>query len=1007
MHQSRLRRTIGAALLLCAGLLAGTEAQAQGTPYTIQGTVVDASAQPVAGVTVTLRAASFRAAQIRTVTDQQGRYTLAAPVDPGSYTLAFSALGRSDVTRQLTLGADRAVQVAPVTLEAGVVELEGIVVTGAGVATERRQVGNTVASVSGEAVNQAPAATSVDKALQGKITGAEITQNSGQPGGGVSIRLRGTSSILGGSDPLIVIDGVIVDNNSDALISIGANAGRQGAALSNRLSDIAPGDVERIEVLKGAAAAALYGSRANNGVIQIFTRRGRQGKPQISFRTEASVSEAPERYDLIMLPRAGAGDVAAGLAKKVGDPVERFDIQDQIFRTGRGTTNQLSVSGGNEGTSYYLSGSWVDDQGVLRATDHSKINGRAKITQRISDLLEVGVNASYVQSRTNYIPEGEQTQGVLTSVIFTPTSFNPAFDPNQGRFPYNPLLGANPLAVLQDFRADQNVDRFIGSFQATLSPLSNLTINYLFGLDDAREENTYLQPTFSTGPNFSGSIQNPIRFARKYNNDLTANYELDVSPALQLTSTAGFRHTSDRDNVIRAGATDLNVGQTVVGGATQFASQGITEFTTVGGFLQERLGIGDRLFLTGGLNVEASSAFGEDERWQLFPRLGASYVVDRESFWSNSPISGIVSTLRLRAAYGQTGGQPPGAYTRFNNTFNTSYAGRPGRLPSSTLGNPNLRPERQREIEAGFDAGFFGDRASLEFTFYDQETDNLVLGAPLPLSAGYATQFQNIGVLTNRGVEISLSTVNLQRDAFGWSSRLTYSANRNRVEQLQTSADTLVVGYLNAVVEGHPVGVFYGGYYVRNPDGSIKYDAAGLPVRARDPRTNRFANKIIGDPSPDFTAALSNSLTLGDNVELSVLFDGRFGNDVANFSRRISEFFGSAKVVEREITGDTVAGTFARNSTRINLYEEYIEDGSFVKLREVALRFRFPAAWARRMRAEDADIRVAGRNLYTWTDYSGLDPEINLFSASTVARGVDFATTPIPRSVAVGLNLTF
>ncbi|HYJ78525.1 MAG TPA: TonB-dependent receptor plug domain-containing protein, partial [Longimicrobiaceae bacterium] len=356
MRPSRMRRLAGAALLLLASLLA-KPAAAQDA-YTLRGTVLDPSTQrPLANVTVTLRGT-----QARSLTNAAGEYSLAARVRPGTYTLAFSLLGRGEATRPVTLGAERTVSVGAVSLAETALQLEGLVATATGVTTERREVGNTVATVSGEAVSNAPGATSIDQALQGKIAGAVISENSGQPGGGVSIRLRGTNSILGGAEPLVVIDGVLVDNNSEALVGLGANATRGSAALSNRLSDVDPADVERVEVLKGAAAAALYGSRANNGVIQIFTKRGRAGRPQVTFRSELSASSTGERLPLNMVPVAGKADSAAsGNVIRIGTPVERFDYQDQLFRTGMGTSSQLSVSGGSEGSSYYLSGNWTSE----------------------------------------------------------------------------------------------------------------------------------------------------------------------------------------------------------------------------------------------------------------------------------------------------------------------------------------------------------------------------------------------------------------------------------------------------------------------------------------------------------------------------------------------------------------------------------------------------------------------------------------------------------------------
>ena len=1030
-----MRRTLGALLFLLCCAAAASPASAQQRTYRLAGTVVDGQSQrPLGNVQVVLDGT-----QQGSITDEAGRYLLRAQVSPGTYTLRFVLIGRADATQDIVLAGDTIVQVPEVRLRESALQLEEIVVTGTGVVAERRALGNTVSTVRGDEINNAPAATAIDRALQGKVAGAVITQNNGQPGGGVSVRLRGTSSILGGAEPLIVLDGVIVENNSGALVGIGANASYGGAAMGNRLADIPPSDIERIEILKGAAAAALYGSRANNGVIQIFTKRGQQGSPVITLSSENTWSEVTKRYDLLDSPLAGPGDVTFGPATAMGEPIERFLYQDELFQTGFGTNNQVTLSGGTEGTAYYLSGSWTDNEGTVRGSAFERVGARARLTQRINNWLEVGASGSFLQTESNFVPEGEQTQGVLTTLIFTPSSYNPYFNEVTGRYPYSPIIGTNPFDVIENWRAESDVNRFLGNLEANVTPLSNVRLTFLFGMDDSREEFVYLQPPFSTSAGFAGSLQNPIRSIRRYNTDMTASHDIDLTTSVGLTSTAGFRHTFDRTNVVRAAATGLNPGQGTIGdgGAVGSASQSISEIATLGGFLQERVSFGDRLYVTGGLNIEASSAFGEEERWQLFPRVSGSYVLSEEPFFQNSGVSNLLSSVRLRAAYGQTGGQPPGAYFRFANYGNTAHAGRPGYVPSSLAGNPDLKPERQREYEGGFELGLFEDRIGVEFSYYDQRTNDLVLSVPLPLSSGFTSQYQNIGEVSNKGVELSVAATVLQRDNFRWNSRLIYSQNRNRVEDLGAAADSVNFAYLNYVVEGEPIGVFLGAYYPRDANGNILYfprvgtsntpiydptlcgtslNDGCLPTRARDANGN-ILRKKLGDPNPDFTMSLSNEFTFGENLGLSFLLDGRFGNDVANFSRRIMDYFGASDAIEGEISGElpvlrNSSGGVVRSYHFLNLerhllYEEFVEDGSFVKLREIALRYGLPSRWAGALGASRGSVTLSARNLYTWTDYKGLDPEINLFSANTVARGVDFSTSPIPRTFAVGFNFTF
>ncbi len=1030
MHYRPGRRLVVVLLALAAFALPSRSQAQEGARYRISGMVLQSSGgAPLAGAQVLVRGTRAGA-----LSAANGRYTIDAAIPAGRYVLQYSFIGRATAPREIVLGAQRDVTVEPVILAESAVELEELVVTAPGATSERRALGNAVASVSGEAINRAPATSSVGVALQGKITGALISVGNGQPGAPVTIRLRGNNSILGTAEPLIVVDGVIIDNTTDALIGLSTNATRGGAGMSSRLSDISPDDVDRIEVLKGASAAALYGSRAKNGVIQIFTKRGQNGSPRISWGTELEVNEAPNLLELNTAPTASFADVAIaagsgvtrpdGTPLQVGDPVTRIDAQNLFYRTSTGVNTQLSVSGGAGSTTYFMSGAYRNDQGILRNSGAQRYNVRGKLTQQIGEKLELTGNGNFIKSHVDLLPEGEQGNGVLTSAVFTPTIFDPRFNESLGRYPYNPLLGTNPLNAIENFDAPEDVTRFIGNVDLTYRLLDNLRIRYLFGLDDYRQESRFYRPPFSESATFAGSVQNPIRLSTSKNHDLTGTLESRVSDRFRLTSLGGFRYTSQVTDVVRSGADVLSPGQTLVGGATQFASQSINEVRTESFFVQEQAALGERLFLTAGANYEASSAFGADERWQLFPRAGVSFVA-LESGDNTSSLSRVFSTLRLRAAYGETGGQPPSLYDRFANYINVGYAGRAGLIPSSIASNPGLKPERQREIEAGFEAGFLSDRAVVEFTYYNQRTTDLVLNVPLPASSGFTVQRQNVGEVVNNGVEAALNTINLTTDRFTWRSRLSLGSNKNKVTRLVATSDTLIVGYLNAVIEGQPVGVFYGGQYARTPEGGILYgdftnaafpgQTLKLPLRLRtgnvngDPvNTGTFVNGIIGDPNPDFTASFSNTMTVGSNLDFNILFDGRFGNDVANFTRRITEFFGSDKAIEREINGDTIPLTYGRSpSGRINIYEEYIEDGSFIKLREVSATYRINQPWVRHLGASSMNITVAGRNLHTWTDYTGMDPELNLFSANTVAQGVDFANTPLARSFVFGVNFTF
>jgi TonB-linked SusC/RagA family outer membrane protein len=1000
------------ALLLALGGLASPQAaEAQeARSYQITGTVVDAqSLQPLAGVAV-----SLLGTERGVLTNESGQFSMSVDLAPGSYELRFRVIGRRDVVRELELGTRTSVDLGQITMEATAVTLDELVVTGTGAPTTRRTVGNTIETISGEEINESVGARSVDVALQGKVAGAVINSITGQAGSGTTVRLRGTSTILGNAEPLYVIDGVIVDNSSNALVSVSGNEGRQGANVNTRISDIVPGEIERIEVLKGAAAAALYGSRAASGVIQIFTKEGGQGL-EVRLSQQFSVSEAPDRYDLVDLPRAGFADVIFGPADSIGQPIERFDFQDEIFRSPLASNTQLSVSGGDaEGTAFHLSGSFRHEPGIVASNTSQVKNGSLNLSRDIGTDLRLSGSVRYVQADNEFLKEGEQVDGALTNIIFNPTSNDFRFDEELGRYPFSPVLGPNPLQVIREFDANEDSRRFLGSLQAAWSPLDRLSLRYVVGIDDGRQSVRGFQPPRSFAPSFTGLVEHSVRSSQQVNNDLTLTYDQPLTDALTLQTNAGFRGTIEEVDVTVAAAEDLPPDQELVGGATPIAAQSRTEVRTLEFWLQERLNFNDRLYVNARANIEGNSSFGEDERWTVYPGGGLSWVVSDEPFWD----VGFLSQFRLRAAYGEAGGRGTNPFAQFNNFVANPFSGRPGLVGSGLAGNPELGPERQKEIEAGFEAGLFGDRASLEFTWYDRTTEDLVLSVPLPPSTGFQSQFRNVGELKDRGFEMTLETVNVDRQDLRWTTRLQLARNQNEVQTLRTPGDTLTFGFggsfSNAVVEGHPVGAFYGNFTATDEDGNPVIDeATGLPVRAREDGV--LQNRILGDPEPDFTASLQSSVRVDNRLTVDFLLDGRFGNDVANLTRRIQEFFGTAEVVEDEIERAIAMKDdpslqplqYSLNGELIGNFGRYIEDGTFVKLRELSVRYDLGSAVARTLGARSASVRLAARNLFTLTDYSGLDPEVSTFGASTVSRGLDFANTPIPRSYVLGIDVRF
>ena len=995
------------ALGLSAAAPAALAAQTTGS---VRGRVTDAaSGAPVSGAQVVVEGASVGA-----ITGDDGQYTIGqAPT--GARTIVARRIGYTQGRQPVTVAAGQPAT-ADFALRTAAVALDQVVVTGTAAPTSRRALGTSVASVDSSALRNTQA-VAVDQALQGKVAGAQIVQNSGNPGGGgISVRLRGTSSFISGSDPLYVVDGVIVDNSSAQLRDLGARSNVQ-----NRLADLNPADIERIEVIRGAAAAALYGSRANNGVVQIFTRRGRAGRPRLAFQTRYSDNRLRERLPLNAYP-----------FNAVGDSVARFDYQDELFRSASVYENNLSIDGGTEQTQYYVGGSWTEEEGILRATDASRRTGRVNLTQQVFPTLRLEAGANFTNNRASLLPNGEAS-GVLTGFIFAPTTAN--LFPVNGVYPTATVV--NPLLAVDRFRYPQETDRFIGNLRARWAPLASLNVDYTFGYDGYTTQAGEFVPrgSFPGGQIATGLSANAIRDSRLIDQNAVATFTARPRDGIELGSSVGLNHTSQEIETTTAAAFNLGpIGELVSAGVTPAASQNRIELLTLGVYGQQTAAFGNRLFLTGALRADASSTFAEDERWQLFPKASVSYVVSEEGWFRNSGVADAFSSLRLRAALGYAGNQPSvlNAYSRFDEYSFVNFDAKPGLVNSVTLGNPDLQPERQREVEVGTDAGLFGDRVSLEATYYDKLVSGLLFFRPVAPSTGYTRQFFDIGSMSNKGLELLARTVNVDGSRLRWETTLTYTRNRNRVEELTIPAFTSASGYPNRIQAGEPAGIFYGAYTARNcQTGAALTDSLGrlrqsssLPANlaTREALSGGTCNnenlRKLGDPNPNWLGSVLNEFRVGQNARLRVLFDGSFGNDVMNLTRRIQDLSSAlnSQEAERELLpfGDARKLPPGYLFSKFNIFEQYVEDGSFVKLRELALSYTINVPQLRRALPQGVDLTLAGRNLFVWTDYTGYDPEANFLGQNPAAnngtaadRGFDFASYPIPRTWSLSARFTY
>ena len=970
----RLRTLLGFLLLISVLAVQLLTAQEARKTYTITGTVVDAkTSEALAGANVTIRGTTLGAA-----TKPDGKYTILASLARGTYRVAHSFVGYKTKIQEVQLGETAIVDVGRVALDEDPLQIQEVVVTGTGTAMEKERLGNAIGTVSRAALAGSRAPT-VDAALVGKITGALVQQNSGTPGGGVSVRLRGTSTISASAEPLYIIDGTILDNSSNEIVNLGGYVG-------NRIADINPNDIDRIEVVKGAAAAALYGSRANNGVIQIFTKRGQLGTPRITFRTQAGTSEIRKTYEVNTYP----------YDRPPTDPlrkqVTRKDYQNDIFRTGYQYENYLAVSGGSEATKYYVGGTYGNESGIVQATDHQKVNFRANLDQIMGDWLKLSIGANYIYSYTNRVPNGGIVggEGVITNFAFQPNWFD--LSPNaEGKYPTPPNAAfANELEVINTWNAPLKVNRFIGSLQLTATPLSNLSLDYKIGFDQYRENANRQIPIGSSAGYVTGFSQQAAQDVLLVNNDVTATHTLTMSD-FGFTTVAGFSHQYYEATNVTASVRDLIPVATILSsGATALASEYREKRVIYGSFIQETIGFQEKIFLTGGIRVDGASTFGKDDRIQIFPKASLSYVLSNEDFWTEN-IGSIVNRFKFRTAWGQSGGQPAGTYDRFSVYLQQSNSNRPGLVNSVLLGNQTLKPERMTEIEVGADFGLFNDLVSIEATYYEKKVTDLLLQRTLPPSTGFSGILDNVGELQNKGFELLVKGVVWNSDDFQWLSTVVVSQNKNKVTKLYGPAFAVANSFgIVRVAEGEPLGFFYGPKYQRNTDGSIKYDTLGRPLR--DPVARK-----IGDPNPSLMVAFVNDFEIFKNLNVHVQFDGMFGQDVFNFTRRILETpaFGNGKEYEKELKGEVAVGYF---NNRRTIFEEYVEDASFVKFRELSISYRFDQDFIKNLGLRSLEVTLTGRNLLSFDNYSGYDPEVNAASQSTLVRGFDWSTTPLPRT---------
>ncbi|CAN5613160.1 SusC/RagA family TonB-linked outer membrane protein [soil metagenome] len=975
----------------------------------VTGQVTEQMTQrPLAGVQV-----SVAGTQLGTITNAQGRF-LIPNVPAGAREVRASLIGYGVQTQPVAVAAGQTATVQFSMMQVAVA-LDEVVVTGTAGRQERRAQAAVVANINAATVVETAPVTNVSEILAARTTGLSVTGNSGTSGTAQEIRIRGAASLSLSNEPIVFIDGVRADSRATQLYGVG---GQQGS----RLNDIRPEDIESIEVVKGPAAATLYGADASAGVIQIITKRGRAG----SGFTQSLTAEY-NSIDANFTPEANFGVCSAThvtqqnrtlcFGQPVGtivqdNPLVRYDV----FRTGQMRSLNWSGRGGGENYGFFLSLGADDEQGTLPSNSYGRTSGRFNFSFIPSSTLRIEAGLGLIQTLTNLPNNDNNIYGYLGGgLLGSPLTVGTA---NDGWFGTNRQTDA--ISAIDN---RNTALRTTPTFTVSYNPTTWLTNRLNVGADMTRTEAQNFFPRndfgwYGTAVLNSGQIQQARQNRDSYTIDYLGNIPLVVNPNLTTDISFGGQYIGIRSDVTFATGQGLttNAANAVSAAATATGGQSFTESRQLGGFGQVQFGWQDRLFLQVAGRLDQASAFGADAPPFFSPKVGVSYVLSDEPFFQAGAPS-LVSTVRLRAAWGTTGRSPT---TGSIQTFAaapfavTTTDVRAGIVPSNP-GNPDLRAERGTEFEAGFDAGFFNERVGAEVTYFNKTSRDIILSRPLPPSLGFGQNpFVNIGEMVNRGVEVALNARLVELPSFAWEARLGFNTLHNEITDL---GDVEPFGTMNRRVEGRQAGA----YHVR----TIRQVITDPAQAATLCRAGQTACAVVSDTLeyfgnflPTFEGSFSSAMTFARNLRLTGNLDWKSDYMIYNNSAQFRErSFGTGErfVRRNEILSPEERvrrfGPFvneatgaAVNASAVN--EEYVERGDFVRLRELALTYSLPGAFAQRMGASGASLTFAGRNLALWTDYTGGDPEISGAPDSDFFRW-DFLTVPQARRYVARVNLQF
>ena len=996
-------RARGALLLLCLGAFPSARAQ---TAARITGTVTSGAGQPVAGATVVIEQTRLGA-----VTGADGRYTI-PNVEPGARAVRASMIGYRAQTRTVSATAGQAA-VADFQLEAVGVQLNEVVVVGYGTVRRSDLTGST-SPIRTQDIQSLPV-TAAQQAIQGRVAGVQVTQNSGKPGAGYTVRVRGGNSMLGGNDPLYVVDGFP--------ISIGGERGQDLLGTMN------PDDIASIEVLKDASATAIYGARGANGVVMITTKRGSAtGKVELeTYYASQQVSKA-----IPLMNARQYAELANEFARNAGSRTVPFpdptnlphdtDWQDEIFRAAPQASYALSLSGGGGSTRYLASGNYLRQDGVVRSSGLDRGTARVNLDGSLNARLSLSNQLLLARTSSRDVPSGEIGNTIHNAFVAPPTV--PVYDANGGYYDYSSYwwwgsYPRNPVMDVDEVTNRLTNTRLLESVSGEYALLGGLKAKALFGADYLATQSDYYATRLHLDGAPSGVAQAGRGETLVYLNENTLAYARELGASQRLDAVGGFtwqRSQSAGLSARTSGFVNDLLGNNALGTGADVSppNSSRSDWSLRSWLGRANYSLLDRYLVTVSGRYDGSSRFGGGNKWAFFPSAAFAWRVSGEPFLANV---GALSNLKLRVSWGRTGNQEIGLYNSLQrvapellvigNGLTTGFA-------PANIANPDLRWETTSQVDGGVDVGLWNDRLTLTADAYVKNTSDLLARVSLPSSSGFTSMLRNVGAIRNSGLELGLDMVALQTPRLRWSVAANAAANRNEVRRLADGKEFMAgavsfnLGSVNLVREGEPLSAFY--VFRENgldDKGSIRYvDGNG------DGQITDLDRVIVGSPYPKLTYGLSSSLTVGrfdvaaalQGVSGNKIFNTNLGFAAASFNRgenQIVDVYHDHWSPERP--NPNAKYPKISSTTVFRPSERFIEDGSYFRLKSARVGYRVPMP--ARAGARDLTVYVSGQNLFTRTDYSWYDPEISQYAGNDLRQGIDYFTYPQTRTVSFGLRV--